>query len=179
MSHDDNTRSKKQLSLEDALEKMEGNILEQISNLNVEVKSMKDEFLNMRDVIIKRLQEENELLRSRCSKLENKVVSLEQSVNQVEQYGRRNNIVTDGIPDDITEDNLEDAVTSIMEDVDVFIQNGDIEACHRIGKLDKKTSVPFVNRKYCKKALINRKKLVNINSETKCNFSKNNKIFIN
>ena len=54
---------------------------------------MKDEFLNMKDVIIKRLQEENELLRSRCSKLENKVVLLEQSVNQVEQYGRRNNIV--------------------------------------------------------------------------------------
>ena len=81
MSHDHNTRSKKQLSLEDALEKVEGNILEQISNLNVEVKSMKDEFLNTKDVIIKRLQEENELLRSRCSKLENKVVLLEQSVN--------------------------------------------------------------------------------------------------
>ena len=81
MSHDHNTRSKKQLSLEDALEKVEGNILEQISNLNVEVKSMKDEFLNTKDVIIKQLQEENELLRSRCSKLENKVVLLEQSVN--------------------------------------------------------------------------------------------------
>ena len=44
MSHDHNTKSKKQLSLEDDLEKMEGNILEQISNLNVEVKCMKDEF---------------------------------------------------------------------------------------------------------------------------------------
>ena len=177
MSHDHNTRSKKQLSLEDALEKMEGNILEHISNLNVEVKSMKDEFLNMKDVIIKQLQEENELLCSRCSKLENKIqVSLEQSVNQVKQYGRRNNIVIAGIPDDTTDDNLEDAVTSIMEDVDVFIQNGDIEAFHRIGKSDKKTSskktiVRFVNGKYCKKALINRKKLVNINSETKYNFS--------
>ena len=53
MSHDHNTRSKKQLSLEDALEKMEGNILEQNSKLNVEVKSMKDKFLNIKDVIIK------------------------------------------------------------------------------------------------------------------------------
>ena len=85
MSHDHNARSKKQLSLEDALEKMEGNILEQISNLNVEVKSMKDEFLDMKDVIIKRSQEENELLLSRCNKLENKVVSLEKSVDQVDQ----------------------------------------------------------------------------------------------
>ena len=59
-----------------------------------------------------------------------------------------------------------------------------IEACHRIGKSVKKTSskenfVRFINRKYCKKALVNRKKLININSETKYNFSQNNKIFIN
>ena len=53
-----------------------------------------------------------------------------------------------------------------------------------LGNLIKKTSskksiVRFFNRKYCKKALISRKKLVNINSETKYNFRKNNKIFIN
>ena len=163
---------------------MECNILEQISNLNVEIKSMKDEFLNMEDVIIKRLQEENKLLCSRCSKLENNVVLLEQSVNLFGQYRRKNNIAIAGIADDIPDDNLEDAVTSIMEDVDVFIQNGDIEACPKIGKSDKKTSsketiVQFVNRKYCRKALINRKELVNINSKTKYNLSKNNKIFIN
>ena len=70
--------------------------------------------LNMKNVFIKRLQDENALLRSRCSKLEEKVVSLESSVNQVEQYGRRNNIVISGIPDDVADDDLEDAVTSIM-----------------------------------------------------------------
>ena len=53
-----------------------------------------------------------------------------------------------------------------------------------LGNLTKKTSskktiARFVNRKYCKKALINRRKLINFNSETKYNFSKNNKIFIN
>ena len=69
IEHDPNTRSKKQLSFEDALEKIEGNTLEQISSLNVEVKSMKNEFFSMKDVIIKRLQDESELLRSRCSKL--------------------------------------------------------------------------------------------------------------
>ena len=47
---------------------------------------MKYDFLNMKDVIIKRLQDENELLHSKCSKLEDKVVSLESSVNQVEQH---------------------------------------------------------------------------------------------
>ena len=181
--HDHNTRSKKHLSFEDAMEKMESNILEQISSSKVDVRSMKDEFLNMKDVVIKRLQDENALLRSRCSKLEDKVVSLESSVNQVEQYGRRNNIVISGIPDDVADDGLEDAVTSIMVDVDVIVQNGDIEACHRIGKSDQKTSrkktiVRFISCKYCKKALVNRKNLININSEMKYNFSRNNKIFI-
>ena len=180
----DNIRSKKQLSFEDAVEKMESNILEEISKLNADVRSMKDKLLNMKDVIINCLQDENALLRSRCSKLEDKVVSLESSVNQVEQYGRRNNIVISGIPDDVADDDLEDAVTSIMEDVDVIVQNGDIEACHRIGESDQKTSskktiVRFINCKYCKKALVNRKNLVNINSEMKYNLNRNNKIFIN
>ena len=104
-------------------------------------------------------------------------------MNQVEQYGRRNNIVISGIPDDVADDDLEDVVTSIMEDVDVIVKNGDIEACHGIGKSDQKTSskktiVRFINRKYCKKPLVNRKKHININSEMKYNFSRNNKIFI-
>ena len=78
--------------------------------------------MNMENVIIKRLQEEKALLRSGCSKLEDKVVSLESSVNQVQQYGRRNNIVMSGIPDNVANDELEDTVTSIMEDVDVIVQ---------------------------------------------------------
>ena len=61
-------------------------------------------------------------------------------MNQVEQYGRRNSIVISGIPDNVADDDLEDAVTSIMEDVDVIVKNGDIEARHRIGKSDQKNS---------------------------------------
>ena len=53
-----------------------------------------------------------------------------------------------------------------------------------LGNLTKKTSsrkviVRFVNYKYCKKALINKRKFTHINSETKYNFSKNNTFFIN
>ena len=48
--------------------------------------------------------------------------------------------VISGISDDVADDDLEDAVTSIMKDVDVIVQNGDIEACNRIGKSDHKTS---------------------------------------
>ena len=48
--------------------------------------------------------DKNELLCSRCSKLEDKVVSLESLVNQVEQYGRKNNIVLTDIPNNIADD---------------------------------------------------------------------------
>ena len=44
----------------------------------------------------------------------------------------------------------------------------DIETCHRIGKSkgnSKKTIVHFINRKHCKCALVNRKKLKSFNSE--------------
>ena len=43
----------------------------QTSSLNVKVKSMRGEFLNMKDVITKHLQSENEILCPRCSELEN------------------------------------------------------------------------------------------------------------
>ena len=182
--HDHYTRSSKKMSFEDALAKLQSELTNQISNLTNEVRSTKDEVIDLKDVIIKRLQEENNLLRTRCSKLENKIVSLESSINHVEQYGRRNNIVISGIPDDIDDDDLEKTVSKIMKDVDVHIESKDIEACHRIGKTDqrtrsKKTIVRFVNRKYCKKALLNRKNFMHIDSEAKYNFSRNNKIFVN
>ena len=69
---------KKQFSFENALEKMEGNILDRT---DFKINSTRDEFLSMKDAIIKCLQGENELLYSRCSKL---AVLLEPSVNQVE-----------------------------------------------------------------------------------------------
>ena len=80
----------------------------------------------LKDVIIKRLQDENELLHAKYNKLENKVVSLESSINQVEQYGRRNNIVISNIPNDIGDNDLQNTVVDTMKDVDVGINISDI-----------------------------------------------------
>ena len=102
------------MSLEDAIANLQIDLSEKITNLTTEVRSTKDEVINLKDVIIKRLQDENELLRAKCNKLENEVVSLVSSINQVEQYGRRNNIVISGIPDDISDNDLESTVSGIM-----------------------------------------------------------------
>ena len=108
------------MSFEDAMEEMESNILEQISSLKVEVRSMKDEFVNIKDVIIKRLQDKNALLRSRFSKLEDKVTSLESNHQLIKLSNIEKEItyiiitVISGIPDYVADDQLEDAVISIM-----------------------------------------------------------------
>ena len=44
-------------------------------NLTTEVRSTKNEVINLKDVIIERLQDKNQLLCEKCNKSENKVVS--------------------------------------------------------------------------------------------------------
>ena len=65
------------------------------------------ELLNVKDVMIKNLQAQNERLREKFSYLYKKVTSLKINQNKLEQYGRRNNIEVSGIPDSV-EDNCLD-----------------------------------------------------------------------
>ena len=55
------------------------------------------ELLNLKDVVIKNLQIENQRLRSKVDNLEKRVISLEENGNLWEQYGRRNNLEITGI----------------------------------------------------------------------------------
>ena len=73
-----------------------------------------------------------------------------------------------GIPNSISDDNLESTVINVLSKAtNAHVTAVDIEACHRIGKSkgnSKKTTVRFINRKHCKCALVNRKKLKSFNS---------------
>ena len=60
------------------------------------------------------MQDENATLRERCSKLEQRLVVFESSTNNLEQYGRRNNIVISGISDSVDIYHLEESVTEIL-----------------------------------------------------------------
>ena len=67
-----------------------------------------------------------------------------------------------GIPDDVEHKDLEEKVIKILDKIEVNVTSKDIEACHRVGKSrnnSKKTIIRFVNRKFAKKALVNRKSL--------------------
>ena len=127
MTHEYNTQTKKEAVVSnEVLAKVEENITSTINCL-------KEETINLKDIVTKRLQEENKKLQEKCSKLENDVISNESSVNALEQYGRRNNIVASGIPVHVSYRDLEETVISVLSDIEVNVSPNDVEACHRIG----------------------------------------------
>ena len=141
-----------------------------MENFKKSFADIKDEIINLKEVIIKNLQNENKRLNDEVSQLKEKIISIESKSNSVEQYGRRNNMEINGIPNSISDDNLESTVTSVLSKAtNVHVTADDIEACHRIGKSkenSKKTIVCFINRTHCKCALVNRKKLKSFNSQS-------------
>ena len=73
------------------------------------------------------------------------MVTLEQNLNSLGQYGRRNNLVLSGILEIIPDNQLENTVASVLSDIGVSIQSEEIEACHQFGKTDRKTK----SKEYC------------------------------
>ena len=182
MTHEYNTTSSKVVDkvavTQEDVTRLQQNVInslkDEISNGN---SSLKGEINNLKDTVIKHLQEENQNLQQKGNKLEEKIVKLETEQNSLAQYGRRNNIVISEIPDSIDDNNLENTVISVMSEINVSIEENDIEACHRFGKPDvtsksKKTVARFANRKNCNKIFENKKKLAKLNNE-KHNFTKN------
>ena len=137
MAHTYNTRSNN-LNNEENESDQAPNTSELIINLEKKLISRFDgvdkEILNLKDVIIKNLQIENQRLQTRVNDLENRVLSLEISGNHLEQYGRRNNLEITGISDDVSDENLEGKVIEVLNEIQVDVSRSDIEACHRIGK---------------------------------------------
>ena len=86
----------------------------------------------MKNVIIKDLQVENQRLRMKVNNFENKVMSPEINDNYLEEYGR-NNLEITGIPDEVTDENLEEKVIHVLSEFRVNVSSSEIEACHRIG----------------------------------------------
>ena len=107
----------------------------------------------IKDSIIEALREENSLLHQKIEKLESRISVLETDLNKQDQYSRRNNLDIQGIPDSVSDDQLEEKVIEIFNQINVKIDKFDVEDCHRMGKLKKTTTVHFVNRKNCKSIL--------------------------
>ena len=78
-----------------------------------------NELLNLKDVIIKNLEVENERLRKNVNVLENKILTLESEHNSLEHYGRRNNIEIPGILISVPDQNLEERIVDVLNEINV------------------------------------------------------------
>ena len=61
---------------QDSLDKLEKSIVQSII-------SLKDKIINLKDILIKNLQDENARLKKKCKKLENRVTILESNHNDL------------------------------------------------------------------------------------------------
>ena len=134
---------------------------------------IKNEIINIKEVIIKNLQNENKRLNDVVNQLQEKFIKriwiqkqLSWTVSMADEITWK---LMEG-PNSVSYDNLESAVTNLLSKAtNEHVTADDIEACHRIGKSkgnSKKTNVRFINRKHCKCALINRRKLKSFNSKS-------------
>ena len=122
------------------------------------------------------------LLRTRVEELESyltitkRVQLLEKSHLKSLQYDRKENIEIHGLPEAITDTNLESSCIEILKDIGCGeINEWQIHACHRL-KNRNITIMRFVNRKHADLALLNKKNLAKID-KSKYGLDKN--IYIN
>ena len=127
---------------------------EEMSKLKAELmgefRTVKDEIINLKKVIIQDLRNEWNRLNNVVSEMSLKIDDLESKCNPLEQYGRRNKLEISGIPDSVDQTDLQDKVVEIFDKIGVDLSNDEIEACHRIGKSkdnSKTTIIRLVNRK--------------------------------
>ena len=79
-----------------------------VISITKSISDLRDEILKLRNIVIKRLQEQNEKLNDKCNWLEKRFIFLKKDLTSLNQYGNRNNIVFTGIPDNVQDPHLEE-----------------------------------------------------------------------
>ena len=113
-----------------------------------------ESIMSIKNTINDALREENLKLQNKVKKLEEQLLGIDQKNNHLDQYSRRNNLEIQGIPANITDDELEGKVINIFSCLGIEVKRSDIEDCHRLGYANpKNTIVRFANRKFIYQAL--------------------------
>ena len=151
------------------------NIVEKLEQAMVDIAAIQKTVEELRKDNIQ-LESTLAITKSVNDQLVKRVESLERQTNANAQYSRRECLEIFGIPESVSNDDLEDKVCAILSEIDVNVSPDRIEACHRLK--NKRTIIKFSNRKDCINVLSNRKKLKNIDKD-KLGFSEENKIYVN
>ena len=111
--------------------------------------------------------------------LKKRIDILQSSIDDLEQYDRRNNLISPGIPDGVSDDDLEEIVGAIRSDIDVKVTASDVEECHGIGQSDKNKSRKQLSALWTENIVEKswKTKKMASNDLSKYNFPVNTKIF--
>ena len=97
--------------------------------------------------------------------INDRLYEAEKEITSTNQYIRRNNLVLDGIPDNIPQSNLQSTCEEIITKLGWHVTDYEIEGCHRLAKKGKGTSpviIRFTNRKIVEYVIQNRRNLSKI-----------------
>ena len=87
----------------------------------------------IKNSIVEALCQKNSLLYQKTEKLKSQISVLEIDLNKEDRCNRCNNLDIQGIPDSVSDDQLEERVTEIFNQINVKINTVDIEDCHCMG----------------------------------------------
>lgn len=124
------------------------------------------------------LESENKALKSTVGTLQSQVLNAQNSVDDLEEYGRRDMLEITGIPQTDTE-NTNHIVQKICSELEVQLGANDISTSHRLAKTRKGPApiiVKFLKRDVRGKVFAARKQT---STASNIGFSSNSKIYIN
>ena len=140
-----------------------------LSNINKELSELRNDF--------KKIESELSISKNVNSKLHERVVALERQCWGNSQYSGRECLEITGIPDSISNDDLEETTIKIFDKLDVAIDSSNIEDCHWLkSNGPKKVIIKFTRRKDANLIRKNKSKLKGMNL---CSIGVNNPVFIN
>ena len=128
--------------------KLTANFDKRFDELVLTNKSISNDLLNIRNVLIENLVQENRRLQSTVNLLADRLIKVERQTNQSEQNNRKNNLEIDGIPASVKDPELKSMVTKILDHVATSnITENDIEAVHRLqGKRQPQSTIVRLKR---------------------------------
>ena len=82
------------------------------------------------------------------------MLETDQKSNHLNQYGRRNNLKIQGMPANVTDDELEGKVIDTFSCLGIEVKGSDIEDCHRLGYTNPKNTTDLLTANFVIKLLI-------------------------
>ena len=112
-----------------------------LSNINRELSKLRNDF--------KKIESELSVSKNVNSKLHERVVALERQCWGNNQYSRRECLEITGVPDSVSNDDLEETTIKMFDQLNVATDPSNIEDCHWLkSNGPKKVIIKFARRKY-------------------------------